>query len=74
MNCIDNDFHMDIDLACHSLDSDRFFCSEPRTWYIRDPEWEKDYEEAVKFLEEISEKKDEKQRLSDYLEELVKML
>ena len=74
MNIIDNNFHMDIDLACHCLDSDPFFCCEPETSYIREPGWEKDYEEAMKFLEEIPEKKDEKQRLCEYLEQLAKML
>lgn len=74
MNIINDNFHMDMDMACHCLDPDRFFCCELGTSYIREPGWEKDYEEAVKFLEAFSEKKDEKQRLSEYLEQLAKML
>lgn len=56
MNIINDNFHMDMDMACHCLDPDRFFCCELGTSYIREPGWEKDYEEAVKFLEAFSEK------------------
>lgn len=31
MNIINDNFHMDMDMACHCLDPDRFFCCEPGT-------------------------------------------